>query len=412
MAKTLPYAGRVATEPSAPPRSWQDIPVLLAFLAVVAGAVALALLAVPQSPGDDSPEVGFARDMSVHHARAVEMALIARDRTQDPDVRALATDVALTQQAQIGQLQGWLDVWRLPATGREPAMTWMGRPVNGLMPGMASPEQVAQLTQLPPDAVEVQLLRLMIPHHQAGVAMGQAVLDRTSRPEVRRLAEAIVASQQTEIAGMQELLQRKGQPPVESAPPMAAGMEMDDGAMDPSEGFTASVPAVARDTLRLGPLVLAIFALSWLGLDAARRRRASGIAVPVAGAAARAWQAIAVSGLAASALLHIGLAPEHFAESVPYGVFFVIAAVVLAVAAATVLAWPSRPVILASALLSGVLIALYLLFRVVPPPGAEAAEEIDLVGLVTKLTELAALVACFVLLARTGRARLNAPGAA
>ena len=32
--------------------------------------------------GDDSPEAGFARDMKTHHAQAVEMATIVRDRVR------------------------------------------------------------------------------------------------------------------------------------------------------------------------------------------------------------------------------------------------------------------------------------------------------------------------------------------
>ena len=78
-----------------------------------------------------------ARDMSVHHAQAVEMAEIVRDKTQSEEVRLMAADMALTQQGQIGRMQGWLDTWNLPATGAEPALTWMGHPTEGRMPGMA-----------------------------------------------------------------------------------------------------------------------------------------------------------------------------------------------------------------------------------------------------------------------------------
>ncbi|MGV9241012.1 DUF305 domain-containing protein, partial [Streptomyces nigra] len=45
-------------------------------------------------PGADSADAGFARDMSVHHQQAVEMAYVVRDRTDDEDVRRLAYDIA------------------------------------------------------------------------------------------------------------------------------------------------------------------------------------------------------------------------------------------------------------------------------------------------------------------------------
>jgi uncharacterized protein (DUF305 family) len=45
-------------------------------------------------------------------------------------------------------------------------------------------------------------LAMMIPHHQAAIDMGRAVLVHGRDPLVRRLAEDIVASQQAEIDGM------------------------------------------------------------------------------------------------------------------------------------------------------------------------------------------------------------------
>ncbi len=46
---------------------------------------------------------------------------------------------------------------------------------------------------------------------------------------------------------------------------------------------------------------------------------------------------------------------------------------------------------------------LWAVFRIVPPPGAETAEGIDLVGLFTKATELVALTACTLLWLRARR---------
>lgn len=165
-------------------------------------------------PGQDSPEVGFARDMMMHHAQAVDMATLLRDRTDDPEMQQVALDIMLTQQAQIGQMRGWLTLWGYPIARTEPAMSWMGMPVSGPMPGMATPEQLNQLRNLEGIEAEALFLQLMIPHHRGGVAMGQAALAQAQRPEVRALAQSIVDAQTSEIALMQELLQQKGFPPV------------------------------------------------------------------------------------------------------------------------------------------------------------------------------------------------------
>lgn len=184
----------------------------LVLIAVLLAGTALALLLSTRPPSDDSAEAGFARDMMVHHAQAVEMAEILRDRTESEQMRTLAADIALTQQGQIGQMQGWLNVWDLPPTGVEPAMSWMGHPTRGRMPGMASPEEVEELSELPPEEAEVRFLQLMIPHHQAALSMTEAALESTDRPEVGRLAGAISASQEAEIEAMQNLLQDRGVP--------------------------------------------------------------------------------------------------------------------------------------------------------------------------------------------------------
>jgi uncharacterized protein (DUF305 family) len=157
--------------------------------------------------------------MSVHHAQAVEMAEIARDRTQNPRIRTLATDISLTQQAQIGRMQGWLDVWGLPPTSVEPAMTWMGHPTEGRMPGMASRAEINRLRKLPPDQMDRLFLRLMIPHHQAAIPMSNAVLERTDRQEVRSFAEGVIAAQRAEIETMRQMLRDMGETPPEKQPP-------------------------------------------------------------------------------------------------------------------------------------------------------------------------------------------------
>lgn len=176
-------------------------------------------------PSNTSVEAGFARDMQVHHDQGVELAMIVRDRTDDEDVRLLAYDIARTQGQQSGQLYGWLTEWGLPQAASEPAMTWMSRPGRSgsetgtghehaasahapgePMPGLATPAQIAELSDASGIEAERIFLTLMIAHHRGAVDMAQALLERSDHSTARAFATSVVASQRSEIELMQRML--------------------------------------------------------------------------------------------------------------------------------------------------------------------------------------------------------------
>jgi uncharacterized protein (DUF305 family) len=167
------------------------------------------MLLASRPPANDSAEAGFARDMIVHHGQAVQMAEIIRDETESDAVRLLASDISLTQQGQIGIMQGWLQVWGLPVTGSEPAMAWMGHPTDGLMPGMAPPDEFDRLGKLPPERADVLFLRLMIAHHEAAIPMSEAGLERSDEPVVDQLARSTIRSQKAEIENMKAMVEKR-----------------------------------------------------------------------------------------------------------------------------------------------------------------------------------------------------------
>ena len=142
------------------------------------------------------------------------MAMIIRDRTGDENLHFMATDIALTQSTQMGTMQGYLDLWGLPLTGTDAPMTWMGMPTEGLMPGMATPDEIAQLESLPVDQAEVLFLNLMIRHHQGGVDMAEAALERCDEEHVREMADRIVLLQAGEIDAMNQMLEARGEEPI------------------------------------------------------------------------------------------------------------------------------------------------------------------------------------------------------
>jgi len=218
----------------------------LTALAVVAGALlvvaglllgtALTAPANAATPAEDSVAAGFARDMQVHHGQAVEMSVMVRDRSEDPELRQIALDIMLTQQNQQGQMAGWLQLWGLPQTSTQPIMGWMSGPFSEDMSGMdmsptdagsdqeqatgnpmiamglATDEQVLALRDA--DLVEAEriYLQLMLPHHLGGVEMARVARDQADEPQVRRLAESMVNAQTFELTVLQDLLDARGGP--------------------------------------------------------------------------------------------------------------------------------------------------------------------------------------------------------
>ncbi|WP_104167654.1 DUF305 domain-containing protein [Arthrobacter sp. SX1312] len=209
---------------------WQKrVLLILAAIAVVA-LFALAFTAGrvsagPSYPDAGSADAGFARDMQVHHNQAVEMSMIVRDNVDDETLRAIAYDIALTQQQQAGQMYAWLEEWGLPQSDAQPRMEWMASSgdhagmdmgagadarsmlmPDGLMPGMATAAQLDELRAARGEEAERLYLTLMIDHHEAGVDMAAAGAELAETEQVRTLSTKIQSGQQAEITLMQTML--------------------------------------------------------------------------------------------------------------------------------------------------------------------------------------------------------------
>lgn len=196
---------------------WSWLLVLLGGVLALAG---LALWLAARPPQEGSPAVTFARDMRLHHTQAVDLSMRILERPVSAPVRLLAQDIAVTQGAQVGQMGGWLDIWKLPFAGREAPMAGMDRTAMGMAPDT----DVLSLGTLPAPRAETKYLQLMLQHHRGGVLMAQAGL-KSGVPQVQTLARAIVASQTAEIALIARMLRDRGAP-VPAGLPAAGGMQM------------------------------------------------------------------------------------------------------------------------------------------------------------------------------------------
>jgi len=183
---------------------------------------------VASTPADDSAEAGFARDMQVHHAQAVDMAMTIYAKTDDEQLSALAYDIATGQSAQRGEMYDWLVRWGLPQYGTP--MTWMegssdGGHAHGAAAtddepmtdaemreamGMASDAELAELRAATGRDAECRFLSLMIRHHEGAIPMVDAVVELGSDERTLAVAENMKKGQTFEIEAMTSMQTRFG----------------------------------------------------------------------------------------------------------------------------------------------------------------------------------------------------------
>jgi uncharacterized protein (DUF305 family) len=76
---------------------------------------------------------------------------------------------------------------------------------TGGMPAMDHSSMSHNMDLGPADAeYDLRFIDSMIPHHQGAVEMAKEVLQKSKRPELRKLAQAVIASQDQEINQMQQ----------------------------------------------------------------------------------------------------------------------------------------------------------------------------------------------------------------
>lgn len=194
------------------------------MMVLLIGAIGGYVLAKAQGlnrPAPDSVDIGFLQDMSIHHEQAVDMATRARSASADPGVRRLAFDIETGQIAQIGRMQGWLELWQAPVQPISRAyMSWMdqggGHQGSGhgvsmeAMPGMASSEELGRLRTATGAQLDVLFLQLMKRHHEGALPMLRYASQRATRPEVRNLATQMLRAQSSEVELLRELLAERG----------------------------------------------------------------------------------------------------------------------------------------------------------------------------------------------------------
>jgi uncharacterized protein (DUF305 family) len=176
----------------------------------------------PVRRGYTAADVQFMQGMIAHHAQALAMTALLPARTSREVMRLLARRIEVSQNDEIGLMQRWLERRHeaVPALDAHHVATMQTNAMPGMnmgsvatssmmMPGMLTPEQLAQLANTTGAEFERLFLQDMIRHHEGALVMVHDLMGTNGaaqEPEVFQFASDIDADQRAEIIRMRALL--------------------------------------------------------------------------------------------------------------------------------------------------------------------------------------------------------------
>jgi uncharacterized protein (DUF305 family) len=137
-----------------------------------------------------------------HHAQALVMAAMAPTHGASDRMLQLVQKIDISQRDEIAFMEQWLK-------DRKQALPPADYMTHMMMPGMLSPEQMAQLDIARGREFERLFLIFMIQHHEGALQMVEELFDMPGAgqdPDIFRFATDVDADQRDEIYVMTTML--------------------------------------------------------------------------------------------------------------------------------------------------------------------------------------------------------------
>ncbi|KJH71268.1 DUF305 domain-containing protein [Aliterella atlantica] len=153
---------------------------------------------------DANYDLRFIDAMAMHHQSAVVMAREAQEKSKRPEIKQLASNIIKAQKKEIAQMQQWRQAW-YPQASEQPVA--YGGANKSVVPMSAKQHETMMMSEdlgAADAQFDLRFINAMIPHHEGAVTMAKDALNKSNRPEIKQLAQEIIASQQTEVKQMQQ----------------------------------------------------------------------------------------------------------------------------------------------------------------------------------------------------------------
>ena len=164
--------------------------------------------AAPTTASVNAADVRFMSGMIVHHAQALLMAGWAPTHDASAAVRLLCDRIIASQNDEIAFMQRWLRERQQPVPDAMAGHSMPGMD-RALLPGMLTPDQLAQLDAARGSEFDRLFLAFMIQHHQGALTMVQQLLATPGAAQdgvVFQFSAGVSADQSAEIDRMSRML--------------------------------------------------------------------------------------------------------------------------------------------------------------------------------------------------------------
>lgn len=165
-------------------------------------------------PPSSTKNVEFMQGMIMHHAQAVEMTALIKDRTENKELRLLGDRISHSQSEEMNFMKRWLTA-RGESTEMKamPGMKMSGMSTSGLlMPGMLTKEQMEALRKAKGAEFDRLFLQGMIQHHKGALDMVKEMFETSGAgqdAELFNFATDVDSGQRAEIRIMETMLGEK-----------------------------------------------------------------------------------------------------------------------------------------------------------------------------------------------------------
>ena len=212
-SSTAPSDGHDISDAAAA-RLLRVIAFTIAACVVIIGGIAVTrwILAPSREEALEAVDIGFLQDMIDHHEQAIVIANTYLANNSEGDAAPYAREVPMFQGFELERMDKWLSEAGLSrGAPNRVAMTWMGMgtPVS-MMPGMQTPERIAELGAARGREADRLFFEIMSEHHNGGVHMADFAAAYANKGDIREFAKKVSYNQRIEVVEYDLAVKRLG----------------------------------------------------------------------------------------------------------------------------------------------------------------------------------------------------------